>query len=119
MRSRTVRIRAVFHPNDKDAITVLRVAAVANDLDTLARLLPTDEVEAAVAHGIRRYFLRMTAVHVSELKRLCSRPEFDRAVRRFSRRPGFDFLELAATDLRRSIDQPALRAVMTLMRNKF
>jgi hypothetical protein len=39
MNTLSVRIRAVFRPEDPDAITVLRLSAVANDLDTLARVL--------------------------------------------------------------------------------
>ncbi len=39
MKTRSVRIRAVFRPDDPDAVNVLRLAAVANDLDSLGRVL--------------------------------------------------------------------------------
>ena len=40
VRTKTLKIRSVFRPSDEDAVTVLRLLAVANDLLTMVRLMP-------------------------------------------------------------------------------
>jgi len=118
MRTRTVRIRAVLKPDDPDAINVLRLAAAANDLDILARML-IEKKEDAAAHGKRRYALRMTALHISDIKGLLNHQDFDRVVARCSRRRGFGDLANAARVLREVVNRGALREVMGLARNGY
>jgi hypothetical protein len=118
MKTRTVRIRAVFRPDDPDAVNVLRLAAAANDLDILARML-IEKKEDAAAHGKRRYALRMTALHLSDVKDLLNHPDFDRVVTRCSRRRGFRDLPEAARVLRETANRGPLREVMGLARNGY
>jgi hypothetical protein len=118
MKSRTVRIRAVFKPDDPDAVNVLRLAAAANDLDILARML-IEKKEDEAAHGKRRYALRMTALHMSDIKGLLNHPDFDRVVARCARRRSLDALPEHAKTLRAAINRGPLGDVMGLARNGY
>lgn len=118
MRTLSVRIRAVFQPDDADAIAVLRIAACANDLDTLTRML-LEMKEDEAAHTKRRYVLRMSALHLSGIKDLVNHPDFDRVVTRCSRRRGFNSLPDLARLLRLRLNRGPLREVMGRARNAF
>ncbi len=118
MISRSVRIRAVFNPDDPAAVDVLRLAAAANDLDILARML-IEKTEDEAAHAKRRYALRMTALHLSDVTGLVNHHDLDRLVQRFSWRPCLRSLGEDLKSLRQAINRGPLRQVMGLARNGF
>ena len=116
LRSITVRIKAVFRDGDEDAATVLCLAAAANDIQTLARMLlslPEDEA----ANTTRRYALRMGAMHLFEIRELVADRRFERAVKRSSRNWRCRDLPEHASELRRQLNSQPLRDVMYRVRN--
>src|SRR5258708_1061748 len=71
MTTLTMRIRAVFRPDDPDAITVLRLVGAANDLGMLWRLLQCAKDDDSVygktiADGGRHYLGRMGTLHLRD-----------------------------------------------------
>ncbi len=118
MATVTMRIRAVFSPDDRDAITVLRLAAASSDLETLLRML-LDKQEDEAAHATRRYVLRMSTLHLSDVKKFLEKSDFDRAVERCARRRGFESILDDARKLRDALDQGPLRDMIGHTRNRF
>jgi hypothetical protein len=117
MRSMTMRIRAVFRRGDEDAVNVLRLAAAANDLDMVARILLWEEDD--VPHSRRRYALRMSALHISEIADLVNHSDFSRVLQRCSRRSGFEEILALGHRLRLSVNAGPVRHVIGRARNGF
>jgi hypothetical protein len=122
-----VKIRTAFRPGDPDAVTVLRLLAAANDLFTVARLLPaargceeSTPSQKTAADAERRYLLRMTVLHLYEIKDLINHKDFEAAVSRIERLGGkYAKIREFASELRTTINRGHLREVMSHIRNSF
>jgi hypothetical protein len=122
----TIQVLAVYRPGDEDALTVLRLLAAANDLSSVARLMPgtrgvseDTREQQDIANAERRYLMRMSVLHFREVMKLANTPDLDRVVERCARRGGkFRTLPELAAAFRENINGP-LRKVIEPLRNGF
>jgi len=122
MNTKTIRIGAVFRPDDEDAVTVLRLVAVANDLGMLFRMmLQYTQVESPSAYGrsladsARVYACRMGTIHLPDAWKLLSSGDFRRAEARLSRR--LAEVTTAAERCRSAMNREPLRELVAGVRN--
>jgi hypothetical protein len=124
MLTRTMRIQAVFPPGDPDVVTVLRLVGAANDLSMLIRLLHSVRVDEerspygkTIALGARHYVLRMSTLHLPDVKKLINHQDFDRAISRLARH--VPQLTERATTLKESLNREPLSKLVADVRNEF
>jgi hypothetical protein len=118
--SRSVSVTAVFRPNDKDAISVLRLQAAVNDLGSLLRMVLHQEGTRAEINGASRYALRMGALHLNEIKKLVKK-ELPRLTARHFRRSGKAWRSAneKAREVQALIRDERLLQVIGMARQKF
>lgn len=123
MSTRTLRIRAVFRPEDEDAAIVLRVVAAANDLGILFRMMLAytkdgdgqSAYRRSLSDSARRYACRMGTIQLPDVWKLVNSGDFIRVEARLSRR--IPDLTAAAARFRSAVNRDPLRMLVAGVRN--
>lgn len=121
-KSTTIRIRSLFKPDDPESICVLRLIAIANDLDVLNRIArETAGQKDDLANAKRRYVLRMSTLQIEgdEFKQLVNDRVLWQMIERCKRNPAFKHVEQDWNALKKVINKGPFRTIASVIRNGF
>jgi hypothetical protein len=121
-KSTTIRIRALFKPDDPESICVLRLIGIANDLDVLNRIArETAGQKDDLANAKRRYVLRMSTLQIEgdEFKQLVNDRVLWQMIEHCKRNPAFRHVEQDWNALKKLINKGPFRDIANVIRNGF